>query len=292
MSLRIGFIGSGGDFSLLPFQYLRTSEYHLAMIGVNGITPQLNSDPRLQVVQSQGENVQSLAAQANIPLLDFRLPMEQLISLLTEFRLDLIIVACYNKKIPQSILSIPKHGFLNIHPSLLPAYRGPVPLFWEFQNGRSEYGISLHKMDADFDTGAIVSQKVISFADGVNHFQANEQLGKLACDLLADYLTALENNTDMEIRQQAANSSYMSYPKEKDFLVNNQWSAQRIYNFICATLHWGQSYPCQVDKQTFRLKDVISYESEENSEMKGNYSLAGKVITIKCRPGILKARLE
>lgn len=71
---------------------------------------------------------------------------------------DLFVVAAYGKLIPQSILDIPKYGSLNIHPSLLPRYRGPSPIQTAILNGDVETGVSIIKMDAEMDHGDIISQ--------------------------------------------------------------------------------------------------------------------------------------
>jgi methionyl-tRNA formyltransferase len=71
---------------------------------------------------------------------------------------DLFVVAAYGKLIPNDILAIPKHGVINIHPSLLPTYRGPSPVQQAILNGDRETGISFMKLDAQMDHGPLLSQ--------------------------------------------------------------------------------------------------------------------------------------
>lgn len=77
---------------------------------------------------------------------------------LSELKPDLFVVAAYGKIIPQSILDLPKYGAINIHPSLLPKYRGPSPIQTALLNGDQTTGISIIKMDAKMDHGPIVTQ--------------------------------------------------------------------------------------------------------------------------------------
>jgi len=77
---------------------------------------------------------------------------------------DLFVVASYGKIIPQSILDIPKYGALNIHPSLLPKYRGPSPVPATILNGDKETGVTIIKMDSKMDHGPIVSTSKISLS--------------------------------------------------------------------------------------------------------------------------------
>ena len=63
-------------------------------------------------------------------------------------------------KVPADALAVPKLGWLNGHPSLLPRHRGPVPLAWAIRNGDEDFGITFHRMDAELDTGPILAQRV------------------------------------------------------------------------------------------------------------------------------------
>ncbi|MFK5985642.1 MAG: formyltransferase family protein [Pseudomonadota bacterium] len=294
--LNIAFLGSGGDFSLLPLKFLLASEFNLCLIGVDGISKTFNTDPRLQIFCPEAaESVESLAGAEHIPVLDFSQNINQLCTRLEEYQLDVLIVACYSHKLADRILTIPKIASVNLHPSLLPAYRGPVPLFWQFRQGKNEFGISLHKMVSSFDTGAILSQQTVSFSDGISHHQANLILGKLGAQLLVEYLQALKIFQVIEKPQQAELSSYMSYPKDRDFKLSNKWSAQRIYNFICATKHWGRLYPCLIDNRLFNLKEVISYKPQVKDGFftdNCSYSINQDIIFIACKAGMLKARLS
>lgn len=78
---------------------------------------------------------------------------------------DIIISAYYRKIFPKELIDIPNLGVINIHPSLLPEYRGPVPTAWAILNGEKEFGISIHKVDAGIDTGDILVQEKYKIYD-------------------------------------------------------------------------------------------------------------------------------
>ncbi|MBF6592146.1 MAG: methionyl-tRNA formyltransferase, partial [Ktedonobacterales bacterium] len=77
---------------------------------------------------------------------------------------DLLLVAGFRWRLPAEVLALPRLGCVNAHPSLLPRYRGPNPLYWQVANGETEIGLTLHRMDADFDTGAILAQRTLPLA--------------------------------------------------------------------------------------------------------------------------------
>jgi methionyl-tRNA formyltransferase len=81
--------------------------------------------------------------------------------------LDPDVVLCwgFSWRIPQEALDVPRYGAVNQHPALLPRHRGPIPLSWALREGDSVFGVTWHRMDADFDTGAILAQSSIPILD-------------------------------------------------------------------------------------------------------------------------------
>lgn len=105
---------------------------------------------------------------------------------------DLIVVAAYGQLLPQSLLDIPRHGCLNVHTSLLPAYRGAAPIQWALADGLRETGVTLMRMDAGLDTGPIVTTATTPIGDDDTGQSLHDRLADLGGDLLVrslpDYL--------------------------------------------------------------------------------------------------------
>ena len=85
--------------------------------------------------------------------------MRRLPALLKGLEPDLIFVTGFPWRLPPELLALPRLGSVNTHPALLPRYRGPNPVFWHFMNGETQGGLTMHRMEADFDTGPILSQR-------------------------------------------------------------------------------------------------------------------------------------
>jgi methionyl-tRNA formyltransferase len=92
---------------------------------------------------------------------------------------DLVICLGFPWLMPQEALDVPKLGAINVHPSKLPLYRGPIPLPWAVRNGETEIALTVHRMEAEFDTGAILAQAPVpvdpaawTFEEVIPHFQA------------------------------------------------------------------------------------------------------------------------
>ena len=80
---------------------------------------------------------------------------------------DLVVVYSMSFLLKSDVLDIPKYGFINLHPSYLPYYRGANPDFWQYYNAESEQGITIHKIDAGEDTGDILLQEKIKIPLGI-----------------------------------------------------------------------------------------------------------------------------
>ncbi|MCG8353859.1 MAG: hypothetical protein MI924_39345, partial [Chloroflexales bacterium] len=104
---------------------------------------------------------------------------------------DVVCVTCFPRRIPVELLRIPRFGFLNLHPSLLPAYRGPVPLFWMLRNGEQVSGVTLHCIDQSFDTGDIVGQVAFTLPDGSSGAELDRCWATCGAELMLDGVRAL-----------------------------------------------------------------------------------------------------
>ncbi len=207
-----------------------------------------------------------LAWQAGIPAYECGgLSQPQVSTWLANMSLDVACVACWNRIIPATVLGIPRHGFLNAHPSLLPAYRGPQPLFWQFRAGETDTGVTVHWMDAGMDTGDIAGQRTLTLADGIRAADAEALCASVAGDLLADVLAALAQGK--AVRQpQPAGGSYFPVPTVDDFALDTAWPVQRAFNFMRGTAEWGLPYRLEVDGAVRWLLEALSWQESMPAE--------------------------
>jgi methionyl-tRNA formyltransferase len=105
-------------------------------------------------------------------------------ALLAALEPDLALSGGFPVRIPADALTVPRHGIVNGHPSLLPRYRGPNPIGWALRNGDAEIGFTFHRMDADFDTGSLLVQGTSPLADAERAEDVMARLFGLAATLL------------------------------------------------------------------------------------------------------------
>jgi len=210
------------------------------------------------------ENIIHLAWANQIPVYLVRNMKETAVQdLLIDLRPDIACVACFPFLIPAEILTIPKHGFLNIHPSLLPAYRGPHPLFWIFRNGDQEKtGVTLHWMDEGLDTGDILSQRPISLKDGISGNEADFLCATVGGEMLLEGLEEIASGQPPR-RPQPPGGSYYPGPTAESFTLDPGWSARRAFNFMRGTAEWNHLYKIQIDSQELVLTSADAFDPDQ-----------------------------
>ncbi|WP_198263563.1 formyltransferase family protein [sulfur-oxidizing endosymbiont of Gigantopelta aegis] len=279
--MNIGFIGSSGSFSTLALQYLLDSEHSLSFVACDGCS----NDSRFPIIN---DSVESLAMQYGITCINLEQPLAKVLSKLKSQVIDIILVACYGKKVPQEILALPLWGCVNLHPSLLPAFRGPVPIFWQFKEAAT-LGISLHTMTSHIDAGAIISQKSVSLEDGLSQQQIFSQLIQAGLPLIEQLLDDPQQALQNAQQQDERLASNMSYPIASDFAIDCAWSCQRIFNYMRASTHFQQAYSVLLNNEIVFLSRAISYQMKLPQE---TITLADDEIIIPCSNGFVLAQLS
>lgn len=257
--MNILFIGSSGVLSLLPFKKLIRSTYSLAAVGVN--KPLVFDN---KIIALENESLALAASQLEIPLIDLSAPVAEVLQQCTDYAIDVILMSCYNRRLPDALINLVDKKCFNMHPSLLPACRGPEPVFWQMQQACT-VGVSWHQVEREFDAGAIISQKVIYLDDGMDYRAINSELAECGAQLMLELLLGLDTDNWSKSEQDPVLASYYPYPVKKDFVVLPSWSAQHAYNFMCATHVFDLPYHCQLGKQLFLLERALDYDN--NSEL-------------------------
>ncbi|NOQ90826.1 MAG: hypothetical protein GQ549_07755, partial [Gammaproteobacteria bacterium] len=271
---------SAGALSLIPFKKLLSSEHTIAAVGI--YKPLVFNS---KIIALENESLALAARQKNIPVIDLSLAVDDVLQQCSKYTVDVTLMSCYSKRLADEIINFSPLGCYNMHPSLLPRYRGPEPVFWQMQQG-ADMGVSWHKVIADFDAGDIVGSKAVLLDDGDEYQAISLQLANAGANLLSALLAELSGDKVTAIAQEAALASYYPYPQEKDFMLDTRRSAQQLYNFMCATQIFSQPYRCDVGKTRFNLVRALDYDN--NAELDVVEVQADKLF-IPCSEGVLIA---
>ncbi len=147
--------------------------------------------------------------------------------------LDLVILAAYGRILPADLLDLPRLGALNVHPSLLPKYRGATPIQGALANGERETGVSIMLMDAGLDTGDVVLQQRVTIGPEESYGALHDRLADLGADLLANAID-LADRGELRGTPQSGEPSLTRPIGKSDLAVDLSWPPQRIVDHVRA----------------------------------------------------------
>lgn len=157
---------------------------------------------------------------------------ENSINILKNINPDLIVVTAYGQILPKEILELPKYGCINIHASLLPAYRGAAPIQWCVLNGEKKTGVTSMQMDAGLDTGDMLLRCETEIGENETSSELFERLSVMGGDVLADTIKAIKAGTLSPQKQDNSKSSYSPMITKDMSRLDFSKSAHEIHNVI------------------------------------------------------------
>jgi len=201
---------------------------------------------------------------------------------LTQQAPDLVIAYTFSYKIPEELFSISVYGFYNVHYSLLPAYMGPFPVFWQIKNGEKNGGISIHKMDKNFDTGEVCMQQKVPILLGETQGLFSARLSVFSVNLIDEFINKIK------IQQRPISNSIQSYnpkPEPKDFTIYwDKNTAEEIENLINAC-----NFEIGGSITTFRGQMIKLLEVSKANVNGANVSSPGTIVYSDTANGIYVA---
>jgi methionyl-tRNA formyltransferase len=226
--MRICFFGSE-DFSLPALKTLIDSGH--TIVGV--VTQPDKKKGRGMTVKPTP--VALLAGTHNIAVFKpEKLKAAVFLELLQALGIDLVVVSAYGKILNSCVLSCPPLGCINIHPSLLPKYRGAMPIEGAIMAGETETGISIFYMDCGCDTGDIIIQRTCAIDPDDTGGSLSQKLALLSCDLLSEALKLIGEGRSPRIRQSEEETCCTHCMEKEDTTISWKKSAVAIRNFTRA----------------------------------------------------------
>ena len=145
---------------------------------------------------------------------------------------NLIVVVAYGKIIPKSFLNIPKFGFINIHASLLPRWRGAAPIQRAIMNGDKKIGVSIMKIEEKLDSGPVLASREFELDKTENHGEVEKKLSLEGADLLIECLNSIENESSKFIKQDDSQASYAKKIEKSETKINWNKDANKVLAHI------------------------------------------------------------
>ena len=187
--------------------------------------------------------VKKLAIEHNIPTIQpDTLKSEKAASVLEELKPDLLVVAAYGCILPKTVLSLPVHGCINVHPSLLSSYRGASPVASALLGGEQVSGVTIMLMDEGMDSGPILAQQKVDISADDTTGSLTDKLAFIGAELL---LKTLPKWLSGEIKPQIQDNSHATYShiiKVDDGKIDWHMEAMEIWQRIKAYYPWPGAF--------------------------------------------------
>lgn len=181
------------------------------------------------------DNFKNFVESRKLNFIDYdRLSDADFIQRVKDLNADIAVVASFNYRVPKVLLDSVKGGFINIHPSILPEYRGPNPYSSVIKNGENETGVTLHFMDETFDTGDIIAQKKIPILEIETMGTLFNRLNILGLEMLVQTLQKFETEPLSRQKQPQGEFKYGKSMSGDNIIIDFEKPASEIEKFIRA----------------------------------------------------------
>jgi methionyl-tRNA formyltransferase len=163
-------------------------------------------------------------------------------ALLQQLAPDCIVIIAYGQIIPAALLNIPKLGWINLHASLLPKYRGAAPIHWAIANGETQTGLTTMRIDAGMDTGHMLLQEEIDIAPEETAPELGDSMAEAGAPLMLETLRGLAAGKLVPRPQDNDRATYAPLLKKEDGRIDWNRTAQEIYNRMRGFAPWPGAY--------------------------------------------------
>lgn len=281
--MRILFMGTP-DFALFSLRALVDSGEE-----VIGVVTQTDKPKGRKAILTPPP-VKVYAMERNIPVYQPKtLRDEAFYQLLTEIDPELIVVTAFGKILPQSVLDYPKYGCINVHGSLLPAYRGAAPMQRAVIDGLKETGITTMLMDAGIDTGDMLLTGKIEIAENDNFETVHDKLGECSAEVLLGTMKALKAGKLKPIKQDESGATYAAKIENADCVLDFSQSARELHNRIRGLSPIPLAFTRTPDGKMLKIVETRLCEGGNEGKEPGTVlSLASGRIKVACGEGALE----
>ena len=149
-----------------------------------------------------------------------------------EMKPDMIIVAAYGKIFPKELLIIPPYGCINVHGSLLPAYRGAAPVQRSIINGETKTGVTIMRMDEGCDTGDMIAKAEIEITDDMDCGELFEKMGAVGSALLLDTMPHIFDGSAAYEKQDESLALYSPKIEKSELMLDFKRPAKELHDLI------------------------------------------------------------
>ena len=201
---------------------------------------------------------------------------------------DVIVVAAYGKILPEEVLCFPPYGALNVHGSLLPAYRGAAPMQRAILNGEKTTGITVMQMDAGLDTGDMLLSESIEIGKNDDFETVHDKLGALGAKLMLTALKKLREGALVPVKQDASKATYAAKIEKEDCQIVFAESAAKVHDRVRALSPVPLAFTHTPDGKLLKVvKSRVSTVPVPKDAAPGCVIALSDAVTVACGKGAI-----
>jgi methionyl-tRNA formyltransferase len=198
---------------------------------------------------------------------------------------DAVVIIAYGQIIPGRLLTIPRLGWINLHASLLPRYRGAAPIHWGIANGETTTGLTTMQIDAGMDTGPTLLQHEIKIGADETSPELAARMSEIGAGLIVDSLLRLDRGEISPQPQDSSRASYAPILKKEDGRMNWTRSAEQIYNRMRGFAPWPGTYSTFRGQTCHLWGRPEKIEDAKGSAAPGEIVSSAKEVSVVCGEG-------
>ena len=281
--IRIVYMGTP-DFAVEPLEAIIKAGYEVAAV----VTQPDKQKGRGKEVKMTP--VKECALRPGIPVFQpVKIKEPEAVAELEKYQADLFVVAAFGQLLSEEILNMPEYGCINIHASLLPAYRGAAPIQWAVLNGEKESGVTIMQMDKGLDTGDMLLKRSVELSPKETGDSLHDKLMHLGAELIVEALSKLEKGELVPEKQKDELSSYAKKLTKAMGQIDWFKDAVSLERWIRGLNSWPSAYTFFGGKT---LKIWEAQVAEENGAQKAEpgqvVSVSREGFTVACGQGALQ----
>ena len=181
---------------------------------------------------------------------------------------DVVFVFMFPKKIPTTVLQIPRHGFVNFHGGKLPQYRSPVPDFWTIRNGEKKGTLTAHFMDGNFDSGQILNEVNVTITENETSGTLISKFGRVLSFCMERTIEEIEKG-NTGIQQDESHAHFYKKPKQDDLLCNFEvLNANQVHSLVCASIPQFKGAFVKIGNRPVRIQQTSLLQKQDQPLLK------------------------
>lgn len=208
---------------------------------------------------------------------------------LRSYNADMFVVAAFGQILTEEVLNMPKYGCINIHASLLPAYRGAAPIQWAILDGLKETGVTIMQMDKGIDTGDILMQETLTIEPDDTGESLFDKLSVLGAKAIVRAIPLIEAGSLAPQKQDDSLSNYAKMLNKEMGKINWEEDVCKIERYVRGLNSWPSAFSFINGKQLKIWKSEVADESTPGNDLTGTIvAIDRKSFSVACGTGILR----